>query len=626
MRKDAALLAVLCTVALFLPAAASAGTYDVVSCNTPGGDGGGINRAWTLDLFNRGGKAAPAAAAFKTPASIESCATPLGLTLSSAVGTATVKVDDGAGYSFTAPAGTTVRDATIWRHMVARPTSAAANVPYWMTVARAGTTPGGSIILGGTSGADYCPAVGSPVYPGYCIKGATTYQDPVNRTTYLSIGQPVISWSLECGATVSTAVCATGTATEAHAGMEFQGAKVTVEDLVPPEVGLSSALDGWRRPSDALNATAADVTGIRLVRVLVDGVERAKQSPTCDYHLPAPCPPSVVQPFDLSGVADGRHSIVTIAEDTAGNVTRIERTVDLDGTAPVVSRVPVSGRTISALISDASSGVAGGTIEIRTKRDAPFAGLKTTLKSGKLVATVPKSVKGSYGIRVSAADKAGNLMSAVVTSMSLSTRVGKRARKVQNARATIPYGRSATVLGRLTSTDGAPIGNQTIVLTGVLRQTGATALPAGTATTDANGRFSVTLPPGPSRALTVTYPGIPGVLTRTRAVALRVPASSTIRASKQSISGAGAVRFSGNLRMLGTTLPPGGKLVDLQASQRGRWSTVATTRATGATGAWHAIARFRGTPGRFPVRLRIRREALFPYELGYSASLTVRVR
>ena len=41
---------------------------------------------------------------------------------------------------------------------------------------------------------------------------------------------------------------------------------------------------------------------------------------------------------------------------------------------------------------------------------------------------------------------------------------------------------------------------------------------------------------------------------------------------------------------------------------------------------WHAIARFRGTPGRYPVRLRIRREALFPYELGYSPAITVTVR
>jgi hypothetical protein len=216
-------------------------------------------------------------------------------------------------------------------------------------------------------------------------------------------------------------------------------------------------------------------------------------------------------------------------------------------------------------------------------------------------------------------------MSALVTSMSLSTRVGKHARKVQNERATVAYGRAVTVLGRLTTTDGSPVANQSIVITGTLRQTGATAQPVAIALTDTGGRFSVTLPASPSRSLSVVYPGAQGILTRTRAVALRVPASSTIHAAAKSIRGAGSVRFSGSLRMLGTTLPPGGKIVDLQASQRGRWSTVATTRATGTDGRWHAVARFRGTPGRYPVRLRIRREALFPYELGYSASVAVRV-
>jgi hypothetical protein len=38
------------------------------------------------------------------------------------------------------------------------------------------------------------------------------------------------------------------------------------------------------------------------------------------------------------------------------------------------------------------------------------------------------------------------------------------------------------------------------------------------------------------------------------------------------------------------------------------------------------VARFRGTPGRYPVRLRIRREAAFGYELGYSPSVVVTVR
>jgi hypothetical protein len=421
-------------------------------------------------------------------------------------------------------------------------------------------------------------------------------------------------------------LCFTSDGANNHAGLDLQAARVSVEDLVAPEIAGAPADTGFRRPGDSIPVSATDSAGVSSLRVLVDGTERVAERRTCDYRLPAPCPASASTPFNLVGVPDGRHTITAIAEDAASNVTRTERTVDLDGTAPVITRVPVSGRKISAPVSDASSGVAGGVIEIRGRKDAPFIGLKTTFKDGKLVATVPKSVKGSYGIRVSASDKAGNVMSALVTSMSLSTRVGKHARKVRNERATVPYGRAVTVLGRLTTTDGSPVANQSIVINGTLRQTGATAQPVAIASTDTGGRFSVSLPAGPSRSLTVVYPGAEGILTRTRAVALRVPASATIHAAADSIRGAGSVRFSGSLRLLGTALPPGGKIVDLQASQRGRWSTVATTRATGANARWHAVARFRGTPGRYPVRLRIRREALFPYELGYSASVAVRVR
>ena len=180
--------------------------------------------------------------------------------------------------------------------------------------------------------------------------------------------------------------------------------------------------------------------------------------------------------------------------------------------------------------------------------------------------------------------------------------------------------------GRLTTVDGTPLADQQIVVAGIERRTGATAADLARVRTDTGGRFSVTLPAGPSRDIAVRYPGASGLLHRSRAVSLRVPASATIHAARASLSGQGSIRFSGRLRALGAALPPGGKIVDLQASQRGRWSTVATTRTRGAYGAWSAVARFRGTPGRYPVRLRIRREALFPYELGYSASVVVRVR
>ena len=248
----------------------------------------------------------------------------------------------------------------------------------------------------------------------------------------------------------------------------------------------------------------------------------------------------------------------------------------------------------------------------------PFVALKTTLRSGRLTATVPRSVSMSrLGIRLSVADRAGNAFSAIVTSMSLSTRIGKAqlAQGAQRAR-DVGYGRAVTVLGTPDHRRRPPLTDQEIVLAGTERRTGAAPADLARVRTDTGGRFSVTLPAGPSRDLTVRYPGASGLLHRSRAVSLRVPASATIHAARASLRGQGSIRFTGRLRALGAALPPGGKIVDLQASQRGRWSTVATTRTRGASGTWSAVARFRGTPGRYPVRLRIRREALFPYRTG----------
>ena len=151
--------------------------------------------------------------------------------------------------------------------------------------------------------------------------------------------------------------------------------------------------------------------------------------------------------------------------------------------------------------------------------------------------------------------------------MSLTTRVGARARTVRNARASVPYGRAVTVSGRLTTIDGAPLAGQEVSVTSQIRPDGRRAGRAdlGLAPTR-RGRFSLAVPAGPSRLLRVVYGGGDGVVGRTRSVSLRVAASATIHASSRVLRGAGTVRFSGRLRTLGTKLPPGGKIVDLQAA------------------------------------------------------------
>jgi hypothetical protein len=617
MRKDAAFPAVLVAAALLiLPASAHAGTYDVVSCNVAGADG--RNFAWTVEPYNSAGKPAPATASFAVVGGdAGTCAPTTGIGFGSVAAKRTVKVDDGAGWTFRAPAGTTIRRVEIGRNTAARASADDAATPaaengWWNVIARAGDVPGGQRVIAPET------CVGDTA--AFCVK-------PAAVVAY-DIGEPVVSWGVQCAGPTVNSLCFTGDGAGNHAGVNLHSARVTIDDPVAPAVYPGLLESGFRRAGEVITATAADSAGIRSLRVVVDGVERAVRTEQCDYRRPSPCPAELGLVYDFAGTADGRHTVTTIAEDAASNISRIERIVDVDATPPVIDRVPVSGRRITVHLADTLSGLAGGTISVRKNARSPFVALKTALRSGRLTATVPRSMSPSrIGISVAAADKAGNAVSAAVTSMSLSTRTATRFHKVRNARANVPYGRAVAVSGRLTTTDGAPVAHQPIHVMSTLRRTGATAEPLTSVVTDAAGRFRFTVPAGPSRKLAIGYAGSTGVLQRSREVRLHTRASSTIRAATESIRGAGRVRFSGRLRLLGTALPPGGKIVVLEALQSGRWTTVRATRAGGPNASWSATAQFRGNPGRFRLRLRIPREAaVFPYELGYSRSVVVRVR
>ena len=84
------------------------------------------------------------------------------------------------------------------------------------------------------------------------------------------------------------------------------------------------------------------------------------------------------------------------------------------------------------------------------------------------------------------------------------------------------------------------------------------------------------------------------------------------------------MRFSGRMRTGGQRIPDRGLVVILQGHEHGAWRTFADTR-TDRRGRWRTGYFFRGIPGRYPVRARIRRQAGYPYELGYSRPVTVEV-
>ena len=180
------------------------------------------------------------------------------------------------------------------------------------------------------------------------------------------------------------------------------------------------------------------------------------------------------------------------------------------------------------------------------------------------------------------------------------------------------YGRRPTVRGRVVHPDGSAMAGATVTVRpaagGWLRR----------AVTGRAGRYAVRVPAGPTRALRVEVwaPGAPrlvcaGFRARTRAgVTLRVP---------RRVRPGGTVRFRGRLK--GRPVPRRGKLVELQAFDGGRWRTFAQPRSR-RDGRYHSAYELRRTfgPRTFRFRARVRREANYPYELGYSRVARVRVR
>jgi hypothetical protein len=602
---------VLAALFFALTAAARAGTYDVVTCS-PGGPGG-VNNAWVATpVENINGP--PEDAHQPGYALIESCATG-GPMIRSGMGATFAYWGTWKDLEFRAPADTRIARLALWREAYGQGTASGGNWRVRAIVDQ--DTP-----LGGSFGPDQCKT-GEPFHPSTCRVGGSAYGDAA--ATRYDLAATRLRVGLECFAPQLRS-CDTNGSGAPFGSYRLKAAVVTIRDDTLPALEAAGPLfeAGWRRLDSDLAISAGDNTGIKSVRLLVDGQERSRVDPACDYTFPRPCADTGGRRLGLGSapIADGSRQVQVVAEDAAGNLASVTRAVMIDAHGPTATLARSSGRTISVRVGDGASGVATGTIEVRNRPSEPFRALPTTLSGGRLTARLDRGRAARVGIRVTVTDHTGNVTSGQLNQMSLRV----RGRSLRGGAASVGYGRSARVTGQLLTRDDQPIGGRPITIESTPRVSGATRQVVATVTTNSRGRFAYRAPAGVSRTLRFTFGGASDLVALTRSASLRVRASSTIRASRRVLSGRGRVRFSGRLGLRGATTPRSGKIVELQAYDGGRWRIFATARARGSKGRWSAAYTFAGTPGRYPVRLRIRREAVFPYDLGYSRSVVIRVR
>jgi hypothetical protein len=162
--------------------------------------------------------------------------------------------------------------------------------------------------------------------------------------------------------------------------------------------------------------------------------------------------------------------------------------------------------------------------------------------------------------------------------------------------------------GLLVNADGQPIDAATVEA--LDERPDDTTLPVGLATTGPDGKFRYILRARRNRDLLFRYAGSRRIAAATSPFELQVRATSSIRVNRRKVRNGQGVLFSG--RVVSRPLPPGGKLIEMQAHFRGRWRTFSTLR-TDRAGSWRFRYRFGATLGRVTYRFRAR----LPSEGGY---------
>lgn len=336
--------------------------------------------------------------------------------------------------------------------------------------------------------------------------------------------------------------------------------------------------------------------------------------------------------------------------DAAGNEnpqTFREVVLRWDPEPPSIRWLPRSDDDPTRLVvkaSDDVSGIASAEIEVRREAEASWHSLPVQLSDDGFSAVIDDEElpAGAYAIRARVRDGAGNEKSAEGPTVRLPVRlttevaVGKakrlganragsrQGRQVLIRKPRVGFGRSMKLTGRVTSPGGNPLSYRDVEVTQRLRLPGREWEPVATVRTRSSGRFEFKAPPGPSRLIRFRFPGTRTIRGTSSIVDLRVRATSSIRPNRRAVVNGEAVRFSGTVR--GEPLPAVGKLLQLQVFSRGTWLTFATPRADGR-GNWHHEYRFTATRGvtRYRFRVRVPREAGYPYEAGASKPVKVKV-
>lgn len=404
-------------------------------------------------------------------------------------------------------------------------------------------------------------------------------------------------------------------------------------DATDPLLSLSGAGEAWRNgpvrvfahATDSLSGMEAAGTAGPLTGISVDGGGAA------------------TSPGDTAATwvgGSGVHAIGAFARDAAGNVGELAGAalasavvrIDEDPPRVVFARAqdPAEPERVEARVTDPLSGPSAdkGSISLRLAgTPAAYEKLPTRVEAGRLVARWDSDSysPGKYEFLAAGFDAAGNaaagtdrekggrmfLVNPVKVPVALATGLSRRR-----------FG------GRLRRVGGGGVARQRVAIVEAFAAGAEPQRRTSLRTTDANGDFSLRLPPGPSREVTARFAGT-STLTKAAGASARLGAATGLRlraSSTTAVVGGRPVVFSGAIGAQGAAKAVRGLAVELQFRYPGApWRGFRTVEAD-RHGRFRYAYRFSDDDSRdirFQFRAHVKGREGWPYGPGTSRPVTV---
>jgi hypothetical protein len=325
------------------------------------------------------------------------------------------------------------------------------------------------------------------------------------------------------------------------------------------------------------------------------------------------------------GRRDGSDALTLDASDNGG-IRRVE-IVDLSGGSAVVGTEDygAGSRTDSGATCSPRLRRQCPNLKNETVRPTSLPAGRRTLKVRVIDAAGNVSEQGPYVVDVATPSDRGALNGSGATDGgTLSAHFSGSSHKHK----TVGYRSRATVTGRLRNSAGHPVSGAVLAINTRDRRSGASFVHRTATRTNSAGLYRVGVRGSASRLVQVAWAShIHDPSPQESAyVTLNARASSSLHATPRVVGVGQSLRLSGTVR--GVIPSRGVPLIFQGRGDSGGWETFADGRAN-RKGRFRVHYRFRSgsSHGRtFTFRVKLRGDARFPYALGYSKRVRVRVR